>query len=483
MAARSRARLAPAALTALLAGCTVGPDYHRPEVATPPVWGGVPAEGQAGFTSDAVDATWWESFHDAELSSLETRLASQNIDLQTAAERIMQSDDERVVIRAQGLPHLDERSMATHERQSPNGFISLVQPAPFAPLTYDIWQNALSASWELDLFGRVRRAVEAQRADTLALIEARHAIALDALASLAQDYLELRSVQTRHAIAIDVLGLARHDLALVQSQFANGVSTTLNLANARGEVASVAATLPPLEAQQAQLINAIGLMLAEPPRALEAELAPAAALPAVPPSVPVGVPSTLARRRPDIREAEARLHRATARTAVAVAAFYPEVSLTGSFGADGRIVGNAFSLPSRMFQVGPAIDVPLFQGGRLVGTLRLRRSEQREAALRFRQTVLAAWQDVDDALTAYADARRTRDAVAETARQNQAALGAAQQNFVEGTIDFLNVISAQSALLQSRDQLAQSDAAISLDLVRLYKALGGGWQAADAAPR
>ncbi len=471
------------AAAAAVAACTVGPDFRQPAVASPPVWGGEPTDVRSATVAEPVDGRWWNSFGDPELSSLVGRLVRQNLDLQSAAERVRQADAQRQITRSEGLPHIDEQSHYLHERFSPNGFISLVQPAPFAPLVFDDWENQLSASWEIDLFGRVRRAVEAQRANTVAAVEARHAVALDALANLAEDYMQLRGTQRREAIAEANLDLAKRDLTLVQSQLANGVGTTLNLANAQATVAAITATLPGLLDTEARTINAIGFLLAEPPRALASELAGPGRQPIVPPVVPVGLPSELVTRRPDVREAAASLHAATAETGVAVASFYPDISLTGQFGGDGRIIGNAFSLPSRAFTVGPQLDLPLFQGGRLVGTLRLRRSQQREAAIAYRDTVLGAWQDVDNALTSYAEAQRTRTEIAGEVRQDEAALGAARQSFTEGAIDFLNVISAQTALLQSEDQLAESDVAVETDLVALYKALGGGWDVADAGLR
>ena len=477
-----RATLRTVAIALALAGCTVGPDYHPPLVASPLHWGREPQHVAGRTDSNPIDARWWQSFRDPELSSLVKRLVLQNIDLMTAAERVREAEDQRAVVRSEGLPQVDEKSSYTHQRESPNGFVSLVQPAPFAPLTYDIWQNALSASWELDLFGRVRRAVEAQRANIAAMIAARHAVALDALANLAQDYMQYRGTQLRIAIARRNLVLARQDLALVLNRFDNGVGTTLNVARSRAQVATEAANLPTLRAEAARLVNAIGLLLAEPPRALQAELAPAKALPLVPPAVPIGLPADLIRRRPDISEAEARLHEATAQTGVAVASFYPDVSLTGQFGADGRIIGNAFSLPDRAFSIGPSVDLPLFNGGRLVGTLRLRRARQREAALDFRRTVLRAWRDVDDALTAYAEAQQRRVEVAAAERQDRIALRAARQSFTLGAVDFLDVISAESALLADQGTLARNDTETETDLVGLYKALGGGWEVADATP-
>ena len=268
-------------------------------------------------------------------------------------------------------------------------------------------------------------------------------------------------------------------MSLVDVQFANGVGTTLAVAQARAEVATVAATIPPLVTTAAALENAIALLLAEPPRALEAELDAPAPAAIVPPTVPIGLPADLIRRRPDVREAEATLHEATAETGVALADFYPDVSLTGNFELQGRNVLSAFSLPDRAFVAGPAIDLPIFEGGRLRATLRLRRSQQREAADDFRNTVLQAWGDVDNALTAYAQGQRQRGLTAEEVRDDQVALDAARESYSQGASDFLNVDAAENALLEAEDALAVADTAIATDLVGLYKALGGGWQVAD----
>ncbi len=463
----------------LAGGCTVGPDFHAPQVASPPLWGPEPADVASRTVAGPVDPRWWESFHDPELTSLVGRLVAQNLDLQAATERITQEREQRRVAASQGLPHVDEQSSYKYNRQSPAGFLSLVTPAPYAPLNYDIWQNALSVSWDLDLFGRVRRSVEGAQADVVVAIEDRRGIALSALAELAQDYLQLRGTQARLDVAERNLALARQNTALVRARFANGVATTLDMAQAAAQQAGISGTLPVLRTQQAALINAIGLLLAQPPRALEGELAPRARVPGVPPTVPVGLPGALVRRRPDVVQAEARLHSATAQTGVAVAQFYPDVTLTGMADLDGRKAVNAFSLPDYGVQIGPTFSIPLFRGGELTGRLHVRQSQQREAAIAFQRTVLRAWREVDDALTAYAQAQRQRVDVAEAARQDQAALDAARQRYVEGAADFLNVNTTQAQLLQAQDELASVDTQIATDLVTLYRALGGGWEAAE----
>ena len=473
-----RSRLLLAAGAAALAACTVGPDFHPPVVKSPELWGPVNTDVRSRTTSGDVDVQWWLRFDDPELTSLVGRLVAQNLDLKTAAERIVQNRSQRQVAASQGLPMLNEQSQYTRQRISLRGLGAVLQAVPGAPVEFDIFQNGLSSSWELDLFGKVRRSVEAAQANVLASVEDRRSVALSVLAQLAQDYLQLRGTQSLLGIAERNLQIAERSTELVRQRFRFGVGTTLDLAQAQSQQASVAATVPPLRTQQASLINAIGLLLGEPPRALEGELAPRGKLPAVPLTVPVGLPGELVRRRPDVREAEAQLHAATADTGVAVADFYPDISLTGSADLNGLRLRDAFSLPARAFQVGPTITIPIFQGGRLTGTLRMRQSQQRQAAIAFQKTVLTAWQDVDNALVAYAEAQRRRVQSAETVAQNERALSAAQQQFTQGATDFLNVVTSESQLLQSQNQLANDDTQIATDLVALYRALGGGWEAA-----
>ena len=465
-----------------LTGCTVGPDYQSPEIKEAPRRWAQDGGSVAGRTVEgAVDITWWKSFRDFQLSSLVERLVAQNLDLKTAAERVVQSVAQRQVAASQGLPHIEGQSLTTYNRQSPNGPLSLLTPAPGAPLEYARFRDGLTSSWQLDLFGRVRRAVEAADANTLAAVENRHGVALAAVAELAQSYMQLRGTQNRFEIAKRNLRLAEENVELVNKRFADGVATTLELAQSRAQRATIAATLPPLRIQEAELINAIGLLLGDAPRALEAELHRSRMLPRVPRKIPVGLPGTLVRRRPDVREAEAHLHEATAQTGVAVASFYPDVTLNGAASVESLRLTNLFSPTSAAFAVGPSISIPIFEGGQLRGVLPLRESRQREAAIFFQRAVLQAWKEVDDALTAYREAQHRRADVARSVTENLAALQAARQRYSEGAIDFLNVITTQAQLLQSENDLADSDTQIATYLVNLYRALGGGWEIADVA--
>src|SRR6202163_1288561 len=406
-----------------LSGCSVGPNFESPETREAPRRAAHNGEAVPSRTVDgAVDILWWKSFQDLQLSSLVERLVAQNLDLETAAERVIQSMAQRRVAFSQGLPQIDGQSSATYNRQSPNGTLSLLVPRPGAPLEYPLFRDGLTSSWQLALFGRVRRAVEAADAATLAAVENRHGVALAAVAELAQGYMQLRGTQNRLGIAKRNLRLAEENVELVNKRFGDGVATTLDLAQARAQQATIAATLPPLRIQEAELINAIGLLLGDAPRALEVELHRSQMVPRVPRRVPVGLPGSLVRRRPDVREAEARLHEATAQTGVAVASFYPDVTLNGALGVESLHLTNLFSPTPSAFAVGPSVSIPIFEGGRLRGVLALRESREREAAIIFQKTVLRAWKEVDDAITAYREAQLRRGHVARSVTENQAAL-------------------------------------------------------------
>jgi outer membrane protein TolC len=240
-----------------LSACTVGTDFVPPPVVAPDSFGPEPRNVRSRTTDAGPDPQWWRCFRDPELASLAERLAAQNLDLKTAAERVAQAGAVRAIVASQDLPHVETKSMDYYERISPHGLASLTVPSG-EPLTFSFFQQGLNASWELDLFGKVRRAVEAQEANALASIENRRGVALMALAEAAQSYISLRGAQTQLAIGERNLRIAEDDIRLVESRFANGVATTLDRAQARGQRESIAETLPPLRAREAQLINAIG---------------------------------------------------------------------------------------------------------------------------------------------------------------------------------------------------------------------------------
>jgi NodT family efflux transporter outer membrane factor (OMF) lipoprotein len=293
-------------------------------MSAPPAWGGEPTDTTSKTFDGSTDVRWWDSFHDAELSSLVGRLAAQNLDLRSAAERVQQARASRQIVQAQRLPSVDANASYGLSRVSPNGVVSLEQPSSIYRLQYNVFSDGLTASWDLDLFGRVRHLIESADANTQVAIEARRGLALAAVSDLAESYVDLRGLQAREATIRKSQALAEQNLLLIRQRFKEGVNTTLDVANAEAQIATIAATLPDLAATEAQRVNAIGLLLGEPPRTLLGELQVPSVKLNVPIAIPVGLPGELVRRRPDIRNVEAMLRVATAETGVAVADFYPK---------------------------------------------------------------------------------------------------------------------------------------------------------------
>jgi NodT family efflux transporter outer membrane factor (OMF) lipoprotein len=496
----STARAASVALPCLLAaaGCTVGPDFSPPDGKAPVGWFAsrpVPKPVRSEAVAAPIDPNWWTLFHDPQLTALEDRVAAQNLDVKLATIRIAESRAQRGVVAAAQLPTLGGNASYEREKASNNGVFGLlgssavgaeasgtggslgaggVAGTNLAP--FDVYQYGLDASWEIDLWGRVRRQVESADAAITASTETQRDTLVSSLAEVARDYVDLRGAQLREKIADDNLKSAQNALALTQQRASGGLTTDLDVANAAAQVSNTAAEIPAIQRDEASYINALSLLLGQPPNALRAELEQPKPVPPVPPRVPVGVPSELARRRPDIRQAEAELHEATANIGVAVANFYPSITLGGSVGMQALQAQHLFDLNSRQYSFGPSISIPIFEGGQLKSTLELNKASEQEAAVNYQRTVLRAWHDVDNALTAYETTQRRRDELVRAAAQNQRALSLATERYQDGVADFLQVLDAQTRLLNTQQQLAIATTNVSENLVALYKALGGGWE-------
>ncbi|WP_277590185.1 efflux transporter outer membrane subunit [Pseudomonas chlororaphis] len=467
-----------------LAACSVGPDFQRPEGPRVEAWASPQKAAPSQVVSSPLDERWWEVFNDRQLSALSRRVLTDNLDLQLATSRLQQSRAARQVVTAERYPTSSASGGYARKRNSGEG---LNDPSGHeGKSAFNLWDAGFSASWELDFWGRVRRETEAADATLEVAENDRRGVLLSVLAETAQDYIQLRGVQSTRAVTEQNLDVARHSLKLSQLRLADGVATDLDVAEAAAQVATIESQLPALQQRQAQLINALSLLMGEPPQALHAQLAADAPVPQTPRQVAIGLPSQLAERRPDIRQAEARLHAATASIGVAKGDFYPRITLSGNFGSQAMQLSDFGSWGSRQFGIGPQFSLPLFDGGRLRGMLHLREAQQQEAAVAYQQTVLRAWHEIDDQLTRYNSSQLRRDSLAEAVRQNQIALRTAQQQYVEGVVDFVNVLTVQGALLATQEQLVESSTGVSLAMVGLYKALGGGWESvyplADARP-
>ncbi len=487
-----------------VAGCTVGPNYEPTSVWSPAGWFASNRPAAAKVASEPVaapvDIAWWTAFHDPVLTGLIERAAGANLDVRSATARVAQARAQRGVNAAAEFPQINGNSSATRQRLSRNGAASIFSggagggapgtaanglggaqggaiPTSRSIPAFDLFQGGLDASYELDLWGRVRRSIESADASLVASNEARRSALITTTAEVARTYLQLRNAQAQLAIARSNLATARESANLTDARSRGGLATDLDVANARGQQEATAATIPALEQQEAQGINAIGLLLALPPAALAAELTPRP-VPAVPPTVPVGLPSELARRRPDIRQAEAQLHAATADIGVAEADFYPRITLTGSVSLQTTQVKSLFNAASAAYAFGPSLSVPIFDGARIRRTVELREGQQQEAAIQYQRVVLQAFTDVDNALIAYNAEQRRRGFLLAQVAQGRRALGLAQSRYRQGVSDFLEVLTAQRTVLAAEQQAADSQAVIGENLVALYKALGGGWEQA-----
>jgi NodT family efflux transporter outer membrane factor (OMF) lipoprotein len=495
-------------LVVFLSSCTMGPNFQRPALQAPSQWPPAPAATDAAHSvvvPEAVDTQWWNTFGDPLLTELVTRAMDSNLDIKIAMARLAESRAQLGQTRADEFPTLNGNASYTRELQSADGVIGLLGGggSPSATDTnglggrqggvptqstgaklpaFNLYQYGFDASWELDLWGRVRRMTENAKATVDAQDEARHDVIVSTAAEVARDYLNLRGTQGRLRITRENLAFAQRAVQLTSERARHGLATDLDVANAQSQAESNAAEIPQGEQQEAQLINAIGILLGEYPQTLAAKLREAPAMPAVPPRVPIGLPSELARRRPDIRQAEAQLHAATASIGAAQADFFPKITLSGSAAIQATQFSNMGSWDARSYSVGPSLSIPIFEGGRLRSTLALREAQQQEAAITYRKTVLSAFREVDDALTGFAAEQRRRDRLDASVQASKRALDIATKRYVRGLSNYLDVLTAQKTLLTSEQQWVDSTATVSTNLVALYKALGGGWDVGAEAP-
>jgi NodT family efflux transporter outer membrane factor (OMF) lipoprotein len=480
-----------AAVLLLLRACTVGPDFVPPKAQTPPSWTQTSLSNKSGSVAVAhepANDAWWQSFHDLELSSLIARAATANLDLKEAAIRIDEARIEERITAAGGLPTLSANASYAATRFSTNtaqGSLfgafgsSSGRPGvivPIFPNPYNQFQTVFDASWEPDLFGGLKRSEEANAAQTEASVEQRNDALVSLEGEIARDYMDLRGTQLKLSITNDNLKTQRETLALTRDRQNANVGTELDVDNAAAQVTSTQSQLPQLKSEINNDINQLSYLLARAPGALRAELESAREVPPPPPEIPIGLPGDLARRRPDIRTAEANLHAATARVGVAVAQLYPNLTFNASIGTQSQRFPQLATWASRFFQVGPSLDIPIFEGGKLRATVHLQEAEEKEAAVDYAKTVLSAVHDVENALVAYSAEQERRRSLLETESRNRSALELARERYRNGITTFLDVLDAQRTLLQTELTLADSTQSVSTDLVALYKALGGGWQ-------
>jgi multidrug efflux system outer membrane protein len=463
------------------AGCAVGPDYHPAAGDAPAAWDAPVANGLTDQAS--APSSWWASFNDAELDSLIRRATQSNLDLRVAEARLRQARAVRAGSAADLAPDVNASASADRARQSQNQPLigSLPLPANF-PFEYSVFQAGFDASWEIDIFGGKRRALQAATADWESAIEARNDAMVSVLAEVARNYVDLRGSQQRLDIARRDLKIQEDATELTRARYQGGVATDLDVTREAALLDAEQAAIPPLETAMRAAMYALAVLLAQHPGELVAELSPAAALPPVPPQIPIGLPADLLRRRPDVRRAERQLAAETARIGVAKSDWFPKVSLIGDVGVESVSVSNWFEPGSRFWSIGPSVQWKALDFGRVRAEVRVQTAVQEAALATYQKAVLTALQEAENAIVAYAQEQNRHRALADAVVKNRHALDLADSLYRYGRVNFLDVLDARRTLFQSEDQLALSDQGISLDLITLYKALGGGWETLPQAP-
>jgi multidrug efflux system outer membrane protein len=499
MATRRRAGLVAATSVAVLfattlSGCTtVGLNFERPKPSLPAGWSATPSPAAASRTGTEplTDATWWAAFGDPTLTSLIERAASANLDLKAASLRIAEARDQRAIVATGAWPAANASAAWQGQRLSENTptgrLFSLVGDIPGLPpgaaMSNPSGQYMLGfdAVWEVDLFGRVRRSVQAADAEVAATVEERHGAEVSLQAEIARAYIDLRGAQLRRAVAVESLATARDLLHVARDRRRLGLSTEIDVARASAQASLIDAQLPVLEAQITADINALSRLIDREPGALASELTAARPVPLAPPEVAVGLPAALMCRRPDIRGAEAQWRAAVARQGVAVADRYPRLTLSAAGGYQAQDIGSLLNWASRFGVIGPQLNAPIFDAGRRRTRVELEGYRAQEAAVGYARTVLVALHEVDGALTAYGQEQARRATLGQAVEQDRAAARLTRLRYQNGVDSILSVLDAERTLHQDQSLLADSTTAVSLRLVALYKALGGSWDGSHAA--
>jgi outer membrane protein, multidrug efflux system len=463
-------------------GCMVGPDYHRPDVATPGSFGELaptaPPKGRSDAVAGGVPTAWWTSFDDRLLTSLIERTVEENLTLKQAEARVIEARAQRRIASADLWPQVGSSGSYTRERTSEN-FTSQT----FGGKTIDLFQAGFDANWEVDVFGGIRRSIEAAERTVEAAMDDRNAFVISLLAEVGFDYVTYRSLQERTRLAEQNLSAQQGTLDLTRRLFNAGLAPEIDVQRAAAQVATTASAIPLLRQQAAQAMHALGVLIGEPPMTLQQELAAAGPIPKPPAQVAVGLPSELLLRRPDVARSERQLAAQTSQIGVARRDLFPRFFITGAAQLQSLHASDFFDWGSRALAIGPSITWPVFEGGRIRANIALQTAAQQELLAAYEASVLRAFQDVEDALVAFSHEQASRDELESAVRANARAAELARNLYAQGLTDFLTVLVAEESLFTSQDTLAQTERDVTLQLVALYKAVGGGWELAADGPQ
>jgi multidrug efflux system outer membrane protein len=448
-----------------ITGCTVGPDYKPQDVNAPAQWVGT----KNAESADKVLLQWWTEFSDPNLTSLIERAMKSNLDLRQAEQRIRQARATLGVVDAAFWPAATASASQTRSRS----------PQDHRKNTLT---TGLDAAWELDIFGGTRRNIESAEADVEAAIYDRQDVMVTLTSEVAVNYVQLRGFQQEIIIAQNNLKTQQRSAEIVRKRFEGGFVSALDVANAEAQVATTLSQIPTIETSAQQAIYNISVLLGQQPAMLLDELSPESSIPVTPPEVPTGLPSEMLRRRPDIRRAEAQIHSATAQIGVATADLFPKFNLAGSISVSA-IGSQSLKWDNRTWSFGPSASWDIFNAGRVSANIEVQKAMQQQTVLSYQQTVLTALQDVENALIAYAKEKQRNKALIDSVTANRKAVELSTKLYTEGQIEFLNLLDAQRSLYNSEDALVQSNRNLSINLIAIYKALGGGWSPDDQIPQ
>ena len=453
---------------ALFAGCAVGPNYSRPEVPTQMGW-----KEQAPTTNTAVLPTdWWRIFNDADLDALEAQGIEANQDLKRAVARVSEARALARVSAAELYPSISASGAYSRNRFSENrGGI------PQQPLESDGFSGSFDLSYELDIWGRVRRSVEAARADAGAVATDLQVVLLTLTADLARNYFFLRSLDNEKVVIEATVALRKDTVRLQETRNQAGLINEVDVTRARTELANVEAELHATTRSRALVEHALAVLCRQPPGNFSVA---ATASSITPPEVPAGLPAALLQRRPDIVEAEQLLQASSARIGVAKAAFFPTIKLTGTAGLASADLGTFLNWPSKVWSVGPSISVPIFEGGRNRANLKATEARYEQFVASYRGTILNAFRDVEDALSDLISLSAQSEAVNRALLSARDTATLANERYQKGLSSYLDVVDAQRSALQAERQETQLRGQRAISTILLAKALGGGWERPDA---
>lgn len=476
-AGRPRAAGVPALLAAglLLAGCAVGPDYKRPQ---PELDAGFAGQSLVEAQAGALLARWWTLFADPLLDELVASALESNRSLAAAEARLKEARAARREQVMDLLPTVSASGSATSQRQSRG---STPGGVPLAR-DYDLYEAGFDASWELDLFGRVRRGNQAARAAQQAAQAARDDVRLSVIAEVARNYFELRGAQLQLQVSTRNAENQQRALELVQARLDAGRGTALDTARAEAQIQTTLAAVPPLEAAVTRARHRIEVLVGLRPGQLADRLESIEPLPQLPQTLTLDDPATLLRRRPDLRVAERQLAATSARIGVAVADFFPRITLNGAIGLSALDAGALRDHGNDYRRFGPALSWAFLDSARVYQRVRAAGARHEEALANYEQAVLTALEDVENSLSDYGRQRRRLEHLAAAARASVLAADLATQRFEGGIEDFLTALDAYRTSLLAEEQLAMGQTQAATSLVALYKALGGGWEITDTAP-